>query len=79
MEVPATLPLMPRVAPRNRADEFEDQEIVKGNKLRMVFDRAFKEMWDTKIADMEILGEVRGILDEVETMTRKKEKVADLL
>ena len=28
---------------------------------------------------MEILGEVRGIKYEVETMTRKKEKVADLL
>ena len=28
---------------------------------------------------MEILGEVRGIKGEVETMTRKKEKVADLL
>ena len=38
-EVPAALPLVPRVAPRNRADEFEDQDIVKGNKLRMVFNR----------------------------------------
>ena len=28
---------------------------------------------------MEILDEVRGIKDEVETMSRKKEKVADLL
>ena len=40
-------------------------------------------MWETlavtKIADMEILGEVREIKDEVETITRKKEKVADLL
>ena len=46
---------MPRAVPRNRADEFEEQEIVKGNKLRMVFGRAFKEMYEnlavTKVAD----------------------------
>ena len=75
--------LVPRIAPKSRADEFADQEVAKGKKLRVVFDRAFKEMWETltvsKIADMKILGEVRGIKDEVETMTRKKEKVADLL
>ena len=49
----------------------------------MVFDRAFKEMYEslaiTKKADMLILGQVRGIKEEVETITRKKEKVADLL
>ena len=51
--------------------------------MRMVFDRAFKEMYEslaiTKKADMLILGQVRGIKEEVETITRKKEKVADLL
>ena len=65
--------LVPRIAPKSRADEFADKEVAKGKKLRVVFDRAFKEMWETltvsKIADMKILGEVRGI----------KEKVADLL
>ena len=39
-------------------------------------------MWETlpvsKIADMEILSEVRGIKDEVETMTRKKDIVGIL-
>ena len=74
--------LVPRIAPKSRADEFADQEVAKGKKLRVVFDRAFKEMWETlpvsKIADMEILGEVRGIKDEVETMTRKKDIVGIL-
>ena len=51
--------------------------------MRKVFDRTFKEMYENvathKIADMLILGQVRGIKEEVETMTRKNEKVADLL
>ena len=73
----------PRAVPRSRAEEFEERDIFKGNKLRKVFDRAFKEMYESlatiKIVDMLILGQVRGIKEEVETMTRKKEKVADLL
>ena len=81
--VPVAPALVPRIAHRSRADDFVDQEVAKGKKLRVVFDRAFKEMWEiltiSKIADMEILDEVRGIQDEVETMTRKKDIVADLL
>ena len=53
--------------------------MVKENKLRMVFDRAFKEMYEslavTKIADMQILGQIRGIKEEVETMTRKRRRL----
>ena len=53
----------PRAVPRSRAEEFEEQDIFKGNKLRKVFDRAFKEIYESlatvKIPDMLILGQVR--------------------
>ena len=46
--VPATPALVPRIAHRSRADEFTDQEVRK--KLRVVFDRAFNEMWGTQLS-----------------------------
>ena len=46
-EVLAAPPQMPKAVPRNREEKFEDKEIVKGNELRMVFNRVFEEMYET--------------------------------
>ena len=58
------------------AEEYDEQEQVKEWKLKAVFERTFKALFNkvNKVSDMMVLGQVKGIKEELDQMIKKKEK-----
>ena len=68
---------------RDRIGEFNEQEYATGCKLRTIFEQTFKALYlrllTVSILDMPILGQVRGVKEDIDLVIEKKEVIEDLL